>query len=288
LSQMCRYADYCGRKAEKGTSRCRTCRRQDKRHAESVVRPGGPRVLLIDIETSPLLVYTWGLWQQNIGINQIVEPTRMLCFAAKWLGEPDTMFFSENEHGRLDMVNAAWNLLDQADAVIHYYGSQFDVKHLNREFLDAGLTPPSPFKQVDLKLAVSKRFKFPSNKLQFVSQALGLSGKEATGGFDLWRGCMNGDAKSWKTMEVYNRRDVTLLEEVYEHLLPWIPNVPHRHLYDGHGGGCPNCGKDGMIEDGLYQTALSSFRRYFCSACGSWFRSSKRVSGTKLQAAVLS
>lgn len=288
--KQCRYD--CGRTVETPTTtRCRTCRRRDKKAGKPVrsvssIRPGGPRVLLIDIETSPNLVYTWGLWNQNIGINQIVEPTRMLCFVAKWLGEPDVMFFSE-QAGHQFMLDAAHDLLDQADVVVHYYGSRFDVPHLYREFLEHGMLPPAPFKQIDLKFAVSKRFKFPSNKLQFISQAIGLSGKEETGGFGLWRGCMDGDAKSWKTMEKYNRRDVTLLEEVYETLLPWIPNVAHRHLYDG-AGGCPNCGADALTESGLYHTPLSVFTRYWCLVCGSWFRSSKRVSGTTIQAAVLS
>jgi hypothetical protein len=288
IERACKYG--CGRAVEAGKSRCRTCRRHDKAEQRpSLVRPGGPRVLLIDIETSPNLVYTWGLWNQNIGINQIVEPTRMLCFAAKWLGEPGVMFHrATSDADQRSLVAAAYDLLDEADVVIHYYGSRFDVPHLYREFLVHELAPPSPFKQVDLKFAVSKRFKFPSNKLQFVSQAIGLSGKEETGGFDLWRGCMNGDSKSWKTMEKYNRRDVTLLEEVYEHLLPWIPNVPHRHLYDAGAGDCPNCGGNDVYEAGLYRTPLSVFTKYRCTDCGSWFRSSKRVSGTTMQAAVLS
>lgn len=276
----------CGRPTERpDTSRCRTCRRNKKGRA-ALVRPGGPRVLLIDIETSPMLVYTWGLWDQNIGINQIVEPTRMLCFAAKWLGDPETYFYSEAKHGRAGMVAFAWELLNDADVVVHYYGSRFDVPHLNREFLAEGLTPPSPYRQVDLKMAVSKRFKFPSNKLQFVSQALGFSGKEDTGGFNLWRGCMDGDAKAWKTMEKYNRRDVTLLEDVYEALLPWIPGLPHRHLYE-NGGGCPACGHHDVQLDGVYHTALSSYSRYVCGACGAWFRGSKRLGGVKIQSAAL-
>lgn len=283
---QCKYD--CGRAAEKGKSRCRTCRRHD-RGQSAVVRPGGPRVLLIDIETSLATVYTFSFWNTNIGIEQIIEPPRMLCFAAKWLGEPDVMFYSEHLHGTADMVNAAWALLDQADAVVHYYGSQFDVKHLNREFLAQGLTPPSPFKQVDLKLAVAKRFKFPSNKLQFVAQALNLDGKVKHEGIALWKSCMDGDDAAWKRMRKYNERDVTLLEEVYETLLPWIPNVPHRHLYDGRGLGCPSCGSLALrLNAGRYHTALSVYERFSCGDCGSWFRGSKRLGGVDLQAAVLS
>jgi hypothetical protein len=279
--------DGCARPTEtEELARCRTCRRKGRRTHDSKIQAGGPRILMIDIETAPNLVYTWGLWNQNIGINQIVEPCRMLCFVAKWLGEPEIMFHSELD-GRSAMLDAAHDLLDQADVVVHYYGSRFDVPHLYREFLQSGMTPPSPFKQVDLKNAVAKRFKFPSNKLQFISQAIGLSGKEETGGFDLWRGCMAGEAASWKTMRKYNERDVTLLEEVYETLLPWIPNVAHRHLYNATGE-CPACGADKVKPAGLYRTPLSVFQQYRCDGCGSFFRESKRITGTNIQATVLS
>jgi uncharacterized protein len=282
--RLCKYAG-CGRKTEaKDLSRCRTCRRADKGRV-SVIRPGGPRILLLDIETAPNLVYTWGLFKQNIGVNQIVSPTRMLCFAAKWLGEPNVMFFSEQD-GAVNMVDNAHTLLDQADILVHWNGQAFDAKHLNREFLEHGLLPPSPFRQVDLLLASRRQFKFPSNKLAYVSQALGLSGKEATGGFELWTGCMAGDPEAWATMQTYNERDVTLLEELYEILLPWIPNVPNRHLYSG--GGCPACGNNSVREDGQYRTPLSVFTQYRCGDCGSWLRSSKREHGTTLQSAVLS
>jgi hypothetical protein len=274
----CRYE--CGRNAEPQATRCRTCRRHDRKDPTL-----SPRVLLLDIETSPLIVYTWGLWKQNVGLNQILEPTRMLCFAAKWLGEKGTYFFSEHTDGRDLMVAQAHALLDQADVVVHYYGSRFDVPHLNREFLEAGMTPPSPYRQVDLKFAVSKRFKLPSNKLQFVSQVLNLDGKVSHEGFDLWRKCLNGDPAAWQRMETYNRRDVTLLEEVYETLLPWIPGLPNRHLYGGDG--CPACGADDMVETGVYRTQLSAYPRYRCVACGGWSRGSKRISGVTIQEAAL-
>jgi hypothetical protein len=31
----------------------------------------GPKIATLDIETCPLESYTWGLWKQNVGLNQI-------------------------------------------------------------------------------------------------------------------------------------------------------------------------------------------------------------------------
>lgn len=277
--KLCKY-DGCERQAESGTSRCRTCRRHDKAGKKSLVRPGPMNVLLLDIETSPNLGYVWSLWQQNVNLSQLVATTEMLCFAAKWLGAPDTQFFSQND-GRLTMIHAAWELLDSADVVMHYNGKSFDVKHLNREFIEAGLAPPSAFKQIDLLLAVRKNFRFPSNKLQYVSKALGLEGKVEHEGFELWTKCMAGDAGAWKRMEKYNRQDVLLLEELYEKLLPWVPALPNRHLYGDDG--CPACGADALEPDGYAYTGVSKFPQYRCGACGSYYRAGKRVSGVSLQ-----
>lgn len=274
----CKYE--CGRAAEAGKSRCRTCRRADAGQARPLVRSSAMRVLLLDIETSPNLAHVWGLWNNNVSLNQLQASTQMMCFAAKWLGEKPTYFLSEHKDGRPGMVLAAHALLDQADVVMHYNGKNFDVKHLNREFLEAGFTPPSPFKQIDLLLAVRKNFRFPSNKLQYVSTALGLAGKAKHEGHDLWVKCMAGDAAAWKRMEKYNRQDVLLLEELYEKLLPWIPSLPNRNLYGDSG--CPSCGSEDLYENGWAYTGASKFRQYRCGNCGTFFRGTKRHTGVEL------
>ena len=75
------------------------------------------KALVIDIESKPMLAYVWGLWDQNVGMDFIKEHGGMICFAAKWLGAPDkdTMFYSEHEHGKQAMVEAAHKLLSDAD-----------------------------------------------------------------------------------------------------------------------------------------------------------------------------
>lgn len=176
------------------------------------------------------------------------------------------------------------------------HNSQFDIPHLNTHFLKQGFPPPSPFKQIDLKLAVGKQFKFTSNKLQFVSEVLGLAGKEEHEGFGLWDKVMNETGKYTTEIELdakarmtsYNKQDVFLLDEVYQAVLPWIPSHPHRHLYED-GRGCPTCGADTefMQQEGYYYTKLSKFKKLRCIVCDSWFRSTRREAGVAIQEAVL-
>lgn len=241
------------------------------------------KILALDIETSPNLVYVWGLWDQNVGLNQIVEQTRMLCWAAKWVGKKRVHFGSVHHDGRRQMVERIHALLDEADAVLHYNGTRFDIPHLNREFLQEGLEPPSPYEQIDL-LTTVRRFKFPSAKLQNITTQLDLEGKVAHEGFDLWRGCMAGEDKAWRTMRRYNKRDVTLLEDLYEILLPWIRRHPNVRLYDD-GAGCPRCGapEDELVSRGYRRTAVSKVRRLQCKACGGFSTRTARESGTKVR-----
>ena len=44
-------------------------------------------ILFLDIETAPLLGYVWGLWKNNVGLNQIYRDSYVLNWAASWLGE---------------------------------------------------------------------------------------------------------------------------------------------------------------------------------------------------------
>lgn len=229
--------------------------------------------LTIDIETSPNLAYVWGLWDQNVGLNQIESVGSVICFAAKWHGSKQVMYYSDHHDGHDVMVKEAWELMSEADALIHYNGKAFDVKHLQREFLLAGLGPAAPHIDIDLLTVARRQFKFPSNKLQHVSDALGLGGKVQHTGFDLWRDCMMGDDKAWAMMKKYNIQDVRLTEKLYDRLLPWIQNHPSEALFMQDPDACPQCGGKGtLISNGVRANRTMTYRRFFCTSCGAWPR----------------
>src|SRR5258705_11324272 len=173
----------CVKSAAKDRSLCYSCYGKIRRGtlgqpAKYSLHPSKAKILFLDIETKPAIAYTWSFFNANIGIDQVIEPGGMICLAASWFNNDEVEFYSEWQQGHQEMIAQACRLLDECDIIVHYYGSQFDVKHLNSEFLKNGFPPPSPFKQVDLKLAVARQFKLDSNKLQFVSQVLGIDGKE--------------------------------------------------------------------------------------------------------------
>lgn len=231
------------------------------------------KLLFIDIESAPNIAYVWGLFRQNVSISQIQHSARMLCWAAKWEGDKEIMFSSERE-GREAMLKKIHSLLDQADAVCHYNGSKFDIPTLNAEFLLAGMPPPSPYKQIDLLRTSRGAFRFPSNKLDYVSQRLQLGAKTAHEGFLLWVKCMDathpGHEAAWTKMERYNRKDVILLEKLYRDFRPWIKGHPNRTVYDGGLKECPTCGSDKLQHRGYLKTLAGNRKRYSCMGCGAW------------------
>jgi hypothetical protein len=241
------------------------------------------KILLLDIETSPNVAYTWGLFDQNVGLPQLEEPSRILCIGYKWLGQKRVSLLSEWKHGHDEMIKSIHALMSEADAVMTYNGKSFDIKHLNREFVEAGLAPPDPYEQNDLYLTVRSKFKFVSGKLDHVSVRLGLQGKVAHEGFGLWLKVMSGDKAAQRRMSDYCKRDVELLEELYERLKAWITNHPNARLYDGHDG-CPTCGTIGRMQRrGYRMTKAGRYPRLQCQECGSWCQDSNRVDGTQIR-----
>lgn len=237
--------------------------------------------LVIDLETSPNVVLDFDVYDSKPrGHKAIIEPTRILCFAYKWVGERGVQVVSEwDECGHDGMIRKAHELLSEADAVVHFNGTSFDVKHFNREFIEAGLTPPAPYEQIDLYLAVKRRTRFPSSSLDYVTKALALRAKGDPGGIETWKKVREGDAKAQERMARYCARDVVITESLYHRLLPWIDGHPSAVL-DGRAE-CPKC--EGPIEwRGEYRSKTRRYRRFVCKHCGSWGKTVKSSGGAAL------
>ena len=240
------------------------------------------KILFIDLETSPITAHTWGLWQQNISIKQIVESTQVICFGARWMDQKKVIFKSVHHDGKKAMLNELHALMDEADAIVGWNSKGFDHKHIRREFLEAGMKPPSPAKDIDLMLEVKRNFRFPSNKLDYVAQRLGVGAKVEHTGFDLWLGCMAGDEKSWKMMKKYQIQDVNLLLDLYDKLLPWIKH-PNKGI-DSETPACTNCGSDNIKRRGYEVLNTGKYQKFQCNGCGKWMRGKSAVATAEMRA----
>lgn len=237
------------------------------------------KILFWDIELTPNFGSFWSLFPERISLNMLDEPQRMLCFGARWYHKKTATVVDERV-GNREMLEALWCHLDEADMVVSWNGQGFDTKHANTMFLRAGMRPPSPYKEIDLMRVVKARFKFASNKLDYVSQELGVGSKVATGGYELWRGVMSGDDKAWRKMRRYQKQDVDLLVELFDILKPWI-KFPHP-VSDGEGL-CRACGSSDLERRGRALTLNGSYQRYRCRPCGSWSRGATRLPASDMR-----
>lgn len=227
-----------------------------------------PRILVIDIETMAALGHFWRIFKENIGIEQILAEPRMICFAAQWLGEKEVQFYSEWEDGHQEMVDAAYALLEEADAVIGFNHKRFDMPHLWTEFIKHGYdSPPSIPTNIDLQQILRTKFRFISNKLAFVGPALKIGAKVKHEGFELWLAVNKGCPKAQKRMKRYCKQDVRLTTRLYNKLAPWITNHPHI----GHKGTCGKCGSSHAQKRGFRYTPTMRVQRLKCNNCSSWY-----------------
>lgn len=232
------------------------------------------KILHLDIETAPNKGYFWNLFPKYIDPKDVIEPGYTLCWSAMWEHDGRIMYAGLNTHSRLKMLREIYALLDEADAVVHYNGSKFDIPKLFQEFALQGWAPPSPFKEVDLLKCVRRNFKFSSNKLEFVAAQFGIGSKTKNMSRAIWHGCMNKCEKSWKVMERYNKQDVKLLRRLYKKLLPWIHNHPNVGLWiDTNKPTCSACGSTKLHSKGPeYRSTTNSYYRYKCTKCGTNLR----------------
>lgn len=248
------------------------------------------RIVAIDVETAPPLVWSWSLRPDYIQPEMVEQDAHMLCFAAKAQGQKRAEFYSVHHDGVEKMTAELWRILDEADTVLHFNGKTFDMPWCKQVLVKGGYGPPSPVHQIDL-YQQSKQFRLLSHRLEWVSTHLVESaGKEPSGGWALWRKVIDGDAQSWAKFKRYNVRDVDVLWEVYDELLPWL-KVPNQNLWlppEATGPVCPKCGKATLQRRGEERTRVSKYHRLWCNpnvgGCGAWSRELKRIDGAEVVA----
>jgi len=244
--------------------------------------PNEPKILLFDIENAPNTAYIWGLWQEVISQDMLDQNWFMLCWSAKWLGQKEIYSsslvdfpqnYKKNKEDDSLILKKLWKLLDEADIVVAHNGKQFDVRKANARFIMNGMKPPSPYKVIDTLIEARKHFFFTSNKLNDLGKYLKVGQKVETGGFKLWKQCMDGDLKAWAKMVQYCKNDIVLLEKIYLKLRPYMTTHPNLGVYtDNSNPTCPKCGSEKITKEGYSYTEVAKYQRYACRSCGGWFR----------------
>lgn len=239
------------------------------------------KILVFDIETAPIQAYVWGLFDQNVGLNQIKADWHLLAWSAKWYGDPASkVMYMDNSRSKdisndYALVKGLADLLNQAGGIITQNGTSFDVKKLNARAAIHRLPPIAPVKSTDILREGRKVFKFTSHKLEYVADVLNTKYKKLKHsdypGFDLWKAILEGDQKAWKAMKTYCIHDVLSTEEAFQKIQGWIKTQNVQAFTDGKPGQCV-CGSKKLESRGFCYTTVGQYQRYRCTACGKWTR----------------
>jgi DNA polymerase elongation subunit (family B) len=239
------------------------------------------RILTLDIETSPHMAYAFNVWQTNILPNALLQPTYMLSWAAKWLGDPKKKTVYRMFEDK-DSLSTLHEMICEADIIVSYNGEKFDMRHIHREFVENGLSRPRPNAHVDMLKVVKKMFNFPHNRLDYIADVLLGEKKLETGGFSLWPEFMEGLPKARKTMKKYNIQDVVITEKLYHKLRGWIPNHPFAGGVDMDMGDsaddytCATCGSGEITLHRPRRTRCFAIRTLQCNECDAWADGKRR------------
>jgi len=236
------------------------------------------KILTLDVETAPILGFLWGLWDQNLGLNQVKQDWHLLSFSCHWLGAPDNEIMYDDQRNEKDITNDKrllknlWQCLNEADIILTQNGKKFDVRKINARMVAHGMKPYSSFKHIDVLQIARAKFGFTSNKLAYMTNLLCKKHKKSEHksfpGFELWAECLKGNKKAFREMEEYNKLDVLSLEELYQKLQGWATNLPDFNVYNNSEEIVCNCGSKSFKRNGYAYTAVSKFQRYCCVKCG--------------------
>lgn len=243
----------------------------------------GPKILVLDVETTPLVSYTWGLFDQNVALNQIKSEWNVLSWAAKWYtdakgktyGPHKKVMYADQRNAKdirddKHLLKGIWELINSCDIALTQNGIAFDIKKLNARFIMNGMTPPSPHRNIDTLRIAKKHFAFTSNKLEWMTGKLCRDNKKMKTkkfqGFDLWKECLRGNLSAFKEIEDYNKMDVISLEELYHTLQPWDNTLDFNVYHDDTTIVC-SCGSSSFKKSSFSFTASGKFQTYRCKVC---------------------
>lgn len=232
------------------------------------------KVLCLDIENFPCLVYSWGLGEQNIPLEFLVRDWTICAWGAKW-ADSNEVIYMDNRHKKniyddKALVKGLIKLINEADVIIGQNVNSFDLRKVAARADFHKLQPFKPCKVTDILTEERKVFALTSHKLAYKTQRnktyQKLEHKEYPG-FDLWEACMADKHKAWKAMEEYCKYDVLATEERYNDIKGWI----RTHAVGPLDGilRC-RCGSSDLEQRGYSYTDTTKKRKYQCKVCKKW------------------
>lgn len=244
----------------------------------------GLSVVYFDIETSPYLVYAYGLWKSNISHSQIIVPMQVTSISWLWEGdkEPQVMGWddSKDEQGIFnilkkdrdrDLLRYIAPEVASADIIIGQNSDSYDIKKVNWRLNELGLSPIKNLITLDTLKLSRKVFSPPSHKLDYRSQAYGFGGKIKQDMTD----CINtamGHKKTQKLRMEYNKKDVEDTRRIFwreldSYILPKSLEKMLREYTGFTDPYCENCEAKKQRKYDFRSVEMKGRTNYKCNRC---------------------
>lgn len=214
------------------------------------------------------------------GLTLKADICSVICFGYRIMGEKETKCINawdfpewkKDVNNDKPLLEAAYEILKDADAVITHNGRRFDEKFFKTRLMINDMPPlPLGMKHIDTcQLAKRNLYTF-NNKLDTLGKLFAKERKLENGGWDLWVRVRKRDAKAMQLMTKYCIQDVVVLSKIFKKLIHLSKGLPNHNLFHvGQKHLCPSCGSTRLIGRGYNLTKTRSYKRLQCKDCHSW------------------
>jgi uncharacterized protein YprB with RNaseH-like and TPR domain len=229
------------------------------------------RRLFFDIETSPNIGMFWQAgYKQRIDYSNIIKERAIICICYKWEDEKEvySLNWSKSQDDK-KMLQEFVKIAEQASEMVGHNGDKFDLAWIRTRCLFHGIEMFPTYTTIDTLKVSRSKFKFNSNKLDYIAKFLGIGNKIKTD-FGLWKDIvLNSSPVAMEKMVKYCKKDVVLLERVFSHLKGHMePKTHYGVIFGGDRGSCPECGSDDLriVRRKVTATGLKRIQ-YQCKTC---------------------
>ena len=245
------------------------------------------RRLFWDIETSPDICFSWRTgYKITIDHDNILKERAIICICYKWEGEKEVGSLQWDRGDDRELLETFSIIANSADELVAHNGDKFDIKWFNARHVFHSLEPIPIYKTVDTLKMARSRFYFNSNRLDYLGKFLLGEGKIKTD-FDLWKKVVrDNDPVAMNDMVRYCKKDVVLLERVWERLAPYCKPTTHSGALTGNGRwSCPHCGGTNVIKSKTTRTRMGMKQhQMYCKDCIRYYTVSNLVFNQYLEA----
>jgi DNA polymerase elongation subunit (family B) len=174
--------------------------------------------LFFDIETSPNIGLFWEAgYKKNIDHSNIIKERAIICICYKFEDEKEVGYLTwDSKQSDKKLLEKFIPIANSADELVGHNSDNFDLKWVRTRCLFHKIDMFPNYTTIDTLKIGRAKFRFNSNKLDYIAKFLGMGEKIKTE-FGLWKDIvLNKDKVAMTKMVKYCQQDVKLLEKVFK------------------------------------------------------------------------